>query len=845
MEITNILKRFLMNGVPKMVVKMNSRAKENETLEITKKADIYIAASLKTETFNAYRYSINTESLVKIGIYDRQERQRILNNPSILERDYAELLPKLIENERAKTISEYIELNDYYRVLNGQPELSDKEYIYPDIHILADYGYVEKYAENDYVNRTPLHLLPSDTLMAMENAGIIDDIQNKYPDKKYISYVASRKIPITDARRAHNFELLYFPRQDSNNRFYRDFLFYYEEAREYFTSAIYNHQFAIRYEYYDGFIGLMILTMTIQRMISNLFKIVVERDFYDLATLRLFLESFGVPFIDIFTVQQQRMIVKNLNILLMKKQGTNVMYDILDLLGYDSFQLSKYVLVKQHKMVQENVESDYKPVFVYRSVVDDYGNTMLCTDNSSMYDYYFVGVDMKEQDIRLVDTTAENSYTYDEFVTMDPTWIQDEELIEKLEQTDFNFIETKYADIAVNIRMQDKLFETVYLSRMLLDKSKDTSDIKIPLARISDSPFSLLETEVFLICLMCKNNHMIPNILRKPSQILAVLGFDFHEDLERIKDEIIEQNDEWRYHHGEDLFDMSVLEYLKTITFKTPQDVNDFYVNIKEFEEFLSYGMLTTKSEETYHAYRKLHNTLMITTINDETYQNGNGEPVYRYDDYLKELNIELYTFYNKLTKEECPDYINYIATKFATLFEDTEYMGLLDLGDAALIEGILKLLRTFKSLTLDLKDMDIVYVFDSRTRNTMRWFTKMRLEVGLKTRDLPIKYGDWKNFMIGDIRIDNDAILVDIGKLSGDINTEKDNNLMNYRDKALGFEKIISFKDSIYQTYVDNISAFSDILLKTKDRFCISDKGRAVFIWDGEEPKIIGGTPT
>lgn len=844
MELTNILKRFLMNGVPKMVVKINNKAKKYETLDIMKRADIFVAASLKVDTFNAYRYTINSDSLIKIGIFDKRERQRILNDPGVLERDYKHLLPTLMENEREKTISNYVEENEYYRMINGQPSLDDHEFIYPNVQLLSDYGYIEPYDAMDYANRTPLHKLPMDTLMAMESAGIIDDIQKEYPDKPYISYVASRKIPIVDARRAHNFELLFFPRQDSNNRFYRDFLFYYEEAREYFTSAVYNHQFASRYEYYDGFIGLMILTMTVQRMISNLFKIVVERDFYDLATLRLFLESFGVPFIELFTTQQQRMLVKNLNILLMKKQGTNVMYDILDLLGYDSFQLSKYVLVKQHKMVQENIESDFKPLFVYRSIVDDNGNQMLTIDAPSTYDYYFVGVDMREDDIRLVDTTAENSYDYTEFTQNDPTWIEDDNLVERLQNSDFNFIETKYADIAVNIRMQDKLFEMVYLSRMILDKPKETGKIKISLARISENEFGLLETEVFLICLMCKNNQMIPNILRKPSQILTVMGFDFQEDLEKIKNDIIKENDAWKYKYGKDLYDMSVLDYIKHVTFMTTKDVNDFYVNIRNFEEFLSYAMLTTHSVDAYHAYRKLHNTLMITQITDETYQDAYGEPVYRYDDYLKELNIELYTFYNNLKKEQCPDYINYIATKFSTLFEDTEYMGMMDLGDAALIEGILKILRTFKSLTLDLKDLDIVYVFDSRTRNTMRLFAKMWTDVTIHPKEIAIHYSDWKQRMVEDMYSADDVILQEVEKIINTIKNGKE-AIITCDDTIYGLDKSFVVHDGVLQRYTDSMYSIEDVILYTNpDHMQLTDKGCALFVWDGEEPKIIGGTP-
>lgn len=835
MELTNILKRFLMNGVPKMVVKMSSRAKKYETLDIMKEADIYIAASLKVDTFNAYRYTFDANTLISVGIFDRRERQRILMKPSLIEQEYRHLIPAILEHEREKTIKKYVEKNDYYRMLNGQPVLNDREVIYLDIDVLDKYGYTE-----DPDNRTPLHQLPSEILLAMEADGILSELQEQYPHKKYISYVGSRKIPIVEARRAHNFDLLYFPKQDDNNRFYRDFLFFYEEAREYFTSVIYNHNFGTRYEYYDGFIGLMILTMTIQRMISSLFKVVVDRDFYDLATLRLFLESFGVPFMEIFTVQQQRMLVKNLNILILKKQSTQVMYDVLDLLGYDSFELAKYVLVKQHKMVQANVEADYKPQFVYKTITREDGTQYLELDSSASFDYYFVRLDMKDPDIKLEDITADNAYTYEEVTGRDPTWINDDDLAEKLEKTDFNFVETKYADVSINIRMQEKLFELVYLSRMILDKHKDTNAIKITLARVSDNPFSILECQVFLICLMCKMITMVPKILRKPSQILTVLGFNFHEDAERIKEEIIKVNDEYKYKYGIDLFDMDVLDYIRNVTFKTAKDVNDFYVNVKNFEEFMSYAMITTKSVDAYHAYRKLYNTLMITWIDDETYQDRDGNPLFRYDEYLKALNPELYNFYDNLTSEECPDYINYIGTKFSTIFEDTEYMGMINIGDATLIEAIIEMIRTFKSLTIDIRDMDIVYVFDSRTRNTMRLFSKIEsMTATLNPKELMCKYGDYISELQETLRPCDDMLLKSAEKFISYIYPKELNNTLYEKETFVTEYRAIDYLFRVYDDLGHDLGA----VIETKDTMQLTDKGHCVFCWEGESPVIVGNT--
>ena len=75
-------------------------------------------------------------------------------------------------------------------------------------------------------------------------------------------------------------------------------------------------------------IGFMILHMTIQRMISTTFKVMLDRDFYDLETCRMFLESYKIPFEKLFTLNQQKMIIKNLNLLLMNKHTPNVLYDV-------------------------------------------------------------------------------------------------------------------------------------------------------------------------------------------------------------------------------------------------------------------------------------------------------------------------------------------------------------------------------------------------------------------------------------------------------------------------------------------------------------------------------------
>ena len=94
---------------------------------------------------------------------------------------------KVVEMEGKKIISEYVETNEYYRMIAGLPRLGE-DYIFLDTEDLATYGIYEEETE-DFEKRTPLHELPGDVLTAMETNGYLAKLQELYPDQKYISYL--------------------------------------------------------------------------------------------------------------------------------------------------------------------------------------------------------------------------------------------------------------------------------------------------------------------------------------------------------------------------------------------------------------------------------------------------------------------------------------------------------------------------------------------------------------------------------------------------------------------------------------------------------------------------------
>lgn len=737
-ELLNSFKRYLMATMPHIVIKDKSEADKYETVETRRLGDIYCSASLGLDSLITYD-AVHEISLRKVGIVDKEEMLKYMDDISSIPQKYVN---DVIRHEREIFLAQFEEQNDYYRMLIGLPPMGE-DFIFLDYSDMELYGFIETAEEEDYEKRTPLHLLPYYTLEAMDAAGYLKELQEVYPESKYISYLGKRKVDLAIARMADNFALLYVPKVDNAVRFYRDFSLHYDEAREYFLSTVYNFSYSSRYENYDGMIGFMILHMAIQRMISTTFKIMLDRDFYDLETCRMFLEAYKVPFEKLFTLNQQKMIIKNLNLLLMDKHSPKVLYDVLGLLGYDNIDITKYLLVKQQKFYQQDVESDLKPSFSYKLMVADNGEQYIEIDNSKMFDYYFAGVDMMETDIRLANITSANTYGYDEFTSNDALWIHDDELVEKLEKAEINYVETKYANISLTFRMQEKTFELVYMARLILDKKSETSRMMIDIPLIVDSPQSLFDIQVLLICLLCKKNHMEPDLLKSPSKILYILGFNFEADLEAIKKEIAE---------NPNIYDGKIADYLQNIIFVTPDDVNRMYVNVRDLEDFLANAMQETPNVETYFAYKKLYDTILYSKLNNSIYELSDSTEPDTFLEYLKDRNILLYEFVESVEEDNIADYIDYIATKFSTLFPDTEYMSYLAPVDMYLIDAILKMLRAFKSYTLDIRDIDVVYRFNSRYHNMIKFMVDAKFMTKLYPIDTAIKYGDWMDKVRGTV---------------------------------------------------------------------------------------------
>ena len=829
MEMINSFKRYLRNIVPNIVYKSVREAEKYETKDSRINGDEYVGAMLNMDGFDAYADgSFSLDILHKVGIYDSNLIKQInhdkYNIPEEKRNDVVRLRHKEI-------IDNFEETNNYYRMLMGLPDVgADFIYLSPDE--METYGYyhdtMEDYNNDNLEALTPIHKLPQNVLNSMEASGYLDEVYQIYAadsnyNAEYIKHLGIRKVDPVLSRRASHFELLYVPRPENANRFNRDFSFYYDEARQYFLNQIYNFNYSAQYDFYEGYMGFFIMVMAIQRMVNSLFEVMIERDFYDIETCRMFLEAYGVPFVELFTFRQQKALVKNLNILLQNKCTSQVMYDILNILEFDTYRLTKYLLVKQHKTVQLTDEDEPVPIFIYRTTLDEDGVPTYELDKSLIYDYYFIAVDMDEKDIRLVETTDASAHRYEELTVPDAYWIEDEDLVKKLQDAEINYVETKYTDVSITIRMQKVMFEHVYLQKMLCDKESETSKIKVSIPLITYTPVSLFELEILLICLMCKHNKMVPDLIATPSKALAVLGFNFDADLEAIKEEI-------RTHPR--IYSQQLLDYIENIQFRTVNDVNDMYGNVQALSNLLVETMQNTTSEIVYHAYKKLYTALLVTDIHQEVFKLPNGEIPETYMDWLKTYNYQLYEYVDKLSPEGCVDKINYIATKLSTWINKSEYMGYLTPVDVSVINGLIRILRWFKSYTLDIHEMEVVYLFDSRYFNLMKMMDRMWFHANGYIRETDIGFHEWvHSFSEAMTKEETENKLEEFIRMSAEIHEDELDHLMHDSFRLVA---TLHLDRSIVSRYIDSLTnAHTNSILK--ERMRLTDTRRPIrYIVDG-----------
>ena len=826
----------------KSVIKYKNEAEKFETVETKKSADGYIMAYLQEDKFETY-YRYEREVIANVmTLTDERDIDFYYYDRDKIPFQYRD---EMVRQQRKYVLESYTEANNYYRCLNGLPDIEDGEldFIYPDDETVAKYNLPKG---------VPIHEMDrdgstTDYLDILQSVGYIDTLISKYPEKKYLKFLGANRIDIITSRRAMNFGLLRVP-YDITESLLNLFMLIYEQCREYFMTCIYITEYRSTIDYYDNFIAMCIMVMTFQQVVARTIKGIIERDFFDPYCCKLLFSVYNVPYYNEMDSATRTQLVQNLNILVQNKGTNKVIYDIASILGYDRLEIFKYYIVKARKFNKNGL-----PINATK-IDPDTGETV--PDYKAMFDIYFQKVSISDDDAYDAVINSSDKQTYLEVTESDPYWIDDEDLQKEMYESEYNFVESKYMGIGISYRMTKILFENVYLMKMLLEKKDQIPLIIIDIPKMSTyATISLFDAIVTLCAMVCKQNRLTGEILTDPSKILHVLGFTFDEDWQIIKADVVPTNASEReimginfnkkssefkeYIKNDKYLDNTLCEFFSDSASYTAESINALYKNYTKLYEVLVEKMASTTDINVYQSYRKLYQAVFFTKENSSMFNIGtdqSGEPIYAktYMDYLKAMVPDMYDFINDTEPDNMYSNVNYIVSRIMSVIPDLKYLGFFDGHSNTMERMLLELIRFFKSYTTDLISMNIIYILDLKPETMIRLIDHVSMHANILPRDFfDISYSDHMHFLStvsynsnlkfnDKISLIHDAIsMFDTSKFLDRVKlihvTEHTNESLTYYDIATRLSSTGEVNDLL--TLCGKIASISNALINDNDK--------------------------
>ena len=722
-----------------VIVKRDERAEVFETVDTLKDSEKYITAIETGTDWNSY-INFNYSVLVEAGFRKDKIEEIMKSGKNAIPHEMRDLVCRL---QKEYTISHYKENNNYYRMLNGEPDIEDIEN--------EKYVYIPK---NDYGIPTdiPIHQLSDGYIEYYNSSGLREQIYAANPTKGYVLHQGIYKISYYKARTARNYDLLYLEKAD-NDSVTMEFIKQYNAARDYVIMGLYTKEDQRMYDHYDSFMGFVIMAMAIQKTIACVYQQGITRDYFDNDFIKHLFDAYNIPYIDTIDIPYQKLIAKRLNILLQKKSSDAVLFDITDLFDYNSVDIFRYYLVKDYKK-DENGD----PVIVYRKVVDENGDIHEVVDYDKTFDIYFQKVNIKSKDPAAEISDQANRVPYNSITGGDPYWLNDSSLINKIYDNNFNSILTKYLSIEISYDLAKMMYETTHLVRMIIDDQEDYKKIHINLPYASE-PVSLFDTVLFLCALSAKKIGMAGNCPLKGYQIAQVYGFNFKEDIDLIRDQIIQDVESCTGEYKE--VNLEILNYLNTLNATTLDGARKMFENIESLRIWLDTAMRYCTSPSQYRAYRKIYRATLVVEDVKELYTKADGTYASTFaellgdrrpdlKDVLDATNAEITSAFDDETSSETEtnfsinnkiDRILLELSKISEELKDIKYSN----DKSAIVANIEKLINQFKSFTVDQTASSVLYLIKDPHITLLKVvdeFIKVSGDKRLKD-ELNILYGD------------------------------------------------------------------------------------------------------
>ena len=122
-----------------------------------------------------------------------------------------------------------------------------------------------------------------------------------------------------------------------------------------------------------------------------------------------------------------------------------------------------------------------------------------------MYEIYFHKKELKDDNFIESFNTKLNKSSYKDITSNDPFWWEDEGLLKRLWDTEYNYVESKYLGIGISYSLTEILYENILLIKAIMDNKEKFKEITLKRPskkRNSDemhsNPYNLFELELLL-----------------------------------------------------------------------------------------------------------------------------------------------------------------------------------------------------------------------------------------------------------------------------------------------------------------------------------------------------------
>lgn len=710
-EIVYQVKKMIYDGI---VLKDSDEADKYDTVDIDRYTDTYASIIRGAARFLTFEYDYNDIKKLPM-ISDENARRYARDNSSIPNN----LREPLFNIKKKDFLDNYSDPNPYYRMLNGIPNVGETG-------ILLTKEQLKKVKDEDgkiYGNRF-IHEFTANEIKILDAFGVLEEIQETYPEKKYLWHLGERKIDTYMARNAPKFSLLYLPPCESNE-IYNKFKDIINRNRDFIIHCLYTDAYKFQSDYYDAFLMSMIIVQSFNDMISLSPEYIIQRELFDLRTIQYVFESQGVKFFPDIPLKYQKRLVKNLNRLIKYKSSDKCLVDIVSLFGFDNIELFKYWILKDPIM---NDDGTYRHDVYYDA---ELGKEVENLEGN--YELKFIKVPFGgSAEESLLDPT--NIVSYDDIVSNDTYWngIYTAEYVKhKILEHEFNMHISKYLGMETVYSMTEMTMQLTYFINMLLYSNIDTNRLLVSVPELSSTEqFTLIDLFIGLYSLGYIYKNVQDNIIYEPVKYMAVCGFNFEVDMGKLAGYVKDK--------GYTLEELGVSDFqIPSSGILSFNQLLEVYTKNRNIHDHLVKEMNNANDKDIYDIYKTIYQSLMVTQLNFD-YFTQFGDIPKTYMEFLRLECSHLYASINECAviekeserRDMCSKYIGYITEAIQIYLKENEFEYIFHGIPTASLnfvkQYLFEVLNFFKSYKTDFTKVNTVYKFDSRLENKIQIIDKV-----------------------------------------------------------------------------------------------------------------------